>query len=93
MDWHDKFAVKTTSERKIADVTDSWFRNRLTRSSGWDGPGRRRAGTDRSAGGHLLWQQARGGLDNPVGDELLLTGPRSDQRQGVVAAGASRVKT
>jgi hypothetical protein len=27
--WHGKFAVKTPTERKIADVTDSWFRNRF----------------------------------------------------------------
>jgi RNA polymerase sigma factor (sigma-70 family) len=29
VEWHDKFAAKTPTERKIADVTDSWFRNRF----------------------------------------------------------------
>jgi uncharacterized protein (TIGR03067 family) len=27
--WHGKFAAKTPAERKIADVTDAWFRNRF----------------------------------------------------------------
>jgi RNA polymerase sigma factor (sigma-70 family) len=27
--WHGKFAAKTPTERKIADVTDTWFRNRF----------------------------------------------------------------
>jgi RNA polymerase sigma factor (sigma-70 family) len=27
--WHGKFATKTQTERKIADVTDPWFRNRF----------------------------------------------------------------
>ena len=29
VDWHAKFASKTPTERKIADVTDPWFRNRF----------------------------------------------------------------
>jgi RNA polymerase sigma factor (sigma-70 family) len=27
--WHGKFATMTPTERKVADVTDSWFRNRF----------------------------------------------------------------
>jgi RNA polymerase sigma factor (sigma-70 family) len=29
VEWHGKLAAKTPTERKIADVTDSWFRNRF----------------------------------------------------------------
>jgi hypothetical protein len=29
VDWHTRFATKTPTERKIADVTDDWFRNRF----------------------------------------------------------------
>lgn len=29
VDWHGKFASKTPTERKIADVSDAWFRNRF----------------------------------------------------------------
>jgi RNA polymerase sigma factor (sigma-70 family) len=29
VDWHAKYASKTPAERRIADITDSWFRNRM----------------------------------------------------------------
>jgi hypothetical protein len=29
LDWHARFASKTPTERKIADVDDRWFRNRM----------------------------------------------------------------
>jgi RNA polymerase sigma factor (sigma-70 family) len=29
VEWHAKFAAKTPTERKLADVTDPWFRNRF----------------------------------------------------------------
>jgi hypothetical protein len=43
VEWHAKFAAKTPAERKIADVTDPWFRNRFDAII-WLGENRLKAG-------------------------------------------------